>query len=52
MQECCRTREACEASQEQLGQEKENSAKMEDKVQCLSDICHRVRTQDCLHFVD
>ena len=45
-------REACEASQEQLSNERKNSGKMEDEIQYRRDCCHQVRTQDHLHFVD
>ena len=49
MQECWRIREAYEASQEQLCAEREKNEQMEEKLRA---ICHRVRTQDRLHFVD
>ena len=52
VQECWRIWEACEASQEQLVNERANSAKMKEDLESQRDICHRVRTQDRLHFVD
>ena len=52
MQECWRIREAYEASQEQLKNEKKRSAKLREEFESQRTICHRVRSQDRLHFVD